>query len=152
MSGSTEIDPRMMARCRELAELAERAGNHAVGSLVAVGGEILAEAGEETPAGPVAFAHAELLAVQRAVRATGERHLPEATLYSTHEPCFMCSYAIRVARIGRVVLGTAVGEIGGVSSRYPILTAADVAAWGPPPAIDWQKPPSDPDGPRRLHR
>lgn len=149
MSGVSEIDRTMMARCRELAAEAKRAGNHGVGSLVAVGEEILAEAGEQTPAGEVAFAHAELLAVQGALQAAGARHLPGATLYSTHEPCLLCSYAIRAARIGRVVVEQAVAAIGGVTSRYPILTADDVGAWGPPPTVKWMAAPSTPAATRR---
>jgi tRNA(adenine34) deaminase len=127
----------MMARCRELARRAREAGNSAVGSLVVLDGEIVSEAEEETPAGPVAFAHAELLAVQRAIRAVGRRRLPAATLYSTHEPCFLCSYAIRATGIERVVLERAVPEIGGATSNYPLLAADDVSFWGPPPTVVW---------------
>lgn len=148
MSVIHELDLERMARCRELARRAGQDGNQPIGALVAVGGEVLAEAEEQTPAGPLAFAHAELLAVQRAISASGRRRLPEATLYSTHEPCFLCSYALRAARIGRVVIESAVPEIGGATSRYPILTADDILTWGPPPVLVWVEPPSPSDGPR----
>ena len=131
------LDRKMIRRCHELARRAAEAGSSAVGSLVAENGAILGEAEEATPAGPVAFAHAELLAVQRALAATGQRRLPRATLYSTHEPCFLCSYALRAAHFGRIVLAKAVPEIGGATSRYPILLAEDIGAWGPAPEVVW---------------
>ena len=137
MTGKAEIDGAMMERCWQLARRAESAGNAAIGSLVAIGDRIVSEAEEETPAGPTAFAHAELLAVQRARRATGRRHLPEATLYSTHEPCFLCSYAVRASRIGRLVLDHPVADIGGATSAYPILCATDITIWGPRPTVVW---------------
>lgn len=133
----SETDRLMMDRCFELAGLAAAAGNHPVGSVVAVGGRILGEAEEEWPNGPLAFAHSELLALQRAIGTTGEKRLPAATLYSSHEPCLLCSYALRATGVGRVVIAEPVPEIGGVTSSYPILTAEDVSIWGKPPLIQW---------------
>ncbi len=135
--GVTKRDRRLMTRVDELAAEAGRAGNTAVGTIVAQGERVLAEAEEQTPQGPDPFAHAELVAVRRAMAAAGHRHLPEATLYSNVEPCFLCSYAIREARIGRVVIGRPTPEIGGVSSRYPLLTAGDIERWGRAPEVVW---------------
>ncbi len=61
----------------------------------------------------------------------------EATLYSTAEPCFLCSFAIREAGLRRVVIGAPTPDIGGVASRYPILVADDVVRWGPAPEVVW---------------
>ncbi len=137
IGGVTVRDRRLMLRVSELAAEAGRAGNTAVGAIVAQGERILAEAEEETPKGPDPFAHAELVAVRRAMTATGRRHLPEATVYTNVEPCFLCSYAIREARIGRVVIGRPTPEIGGVSSRYPLLTANDIDRWDRAPDVVW---------------
>jgi len=49
----------------------------------------------------------------------------------------MCSYAIRETGISAVVIGRSIEDIGGVTSRYPILTDTAVDGWGPPPAIEW---------------
>ncbi len=132
-----ERDRRLMTRVDELAAEAGRAGNTAVGTIVAQGEGILAEAKEETSKGPDPFAHAELVAVRRAMAVTGRRHLPGATLYTNVEPCFLCSYAIREARIGRVVIGRPTPEIGGVSSQYPLLTADDIERWDRAPEVLW---------------
>lgn len=127
----------LMERCREPARTAASAGNNEVGALVTIEGNVIAEAGEEAPSGPVAFAHAELLTIQRSLEVTARRRLPDATLYSTHEPCFLCSYAVRAARIGRVVVGRSVPEIGGATSRYPLLVADDIPSWGAAPSVIW---------------
>ncbi|HEY7768406.1 tRNA adenosine(34) deaminase TadA, partial [Longimicrobium sp.] len=48
-------------------------------------------------------AHAEMVAIRRAAAAVGEWRLLDCTLYVTLEPCAMCSGAIVLARIPRLV-------------------------------------------------
>lgn len=50
-------------------------------------------------------AHAEILAIRSACEATGAFHLPNASLYTTCEPCPMCLGALYWARIGRLIYG-----------------------------------------------
>jgi len=50
-------------------------------------------------------AHAEVLALRRAARITGDWRLTDHTLYVTLEPCAMCAGAIVLARIPRLVYG-----------------------------------------------
>ena len=53
--------------------------------------------------------------------ATGYRDmLGQSTLYTTHEPCIMCSYLIRHHRIPWVVYGVSVQHVGGVTSQYSV--------------------------------
>ncbi len=133
----TDIDARHLDRCRVLAEQARRAGNTPVGSLVAVGSDVVTEAEEAVPSGPDPFAHAELLAVREAMSRFG-RTLPEdATLYTTNEPCFLCSFAAREAGLRRVVIAAPTADIGGVTSPYPILVTDDVPRWKEPPLVVW---------------
>jgi|CXWL01.1.fsa_nt_gi tRNA(adenine34) deaminase len=137
-------DASWMLRCEELARQAEATGNTPVGSLLVLDGMLLAEAAEQVPNGDRRFAHAELLAVEAALRATGRRYLESATLYSTAEPCILCGYAIREARLRRVVIGRPCGETGSASSRFPVLAADGVERWGPPPEVVWWRPATDP--------
>ena len=130
-------DAHWMRRCGELAVLAKAAGNTAVGSLLVLDGQLLTEASEQTPGGPRPFAHAELLVVEQALRLRPRPDLQHATLYSTAEPCVLCGFAVREARIGRVVIARPAGDIGSIRSRFPVLTADWVARWGPPPTIVW---------------
>ena len=135
MSDDRGYDEKIMRRCIELAAGALRAGNTPVGSVVVAGGAIIAEAAEECPAGPDPFAHAELIAVREALRLAGKAGLEQATLYSTNEPCILCSYAVRHARIWRVVAAVETPHIGGYSSSLAVLRAGDVPRWGPAPEV-----------------
>lgn len=100
-SPSDSADSYWMHRCDELAAQAHAAGNTAVGSLLVLNGQLLAEAAEQTPRGPRPFAHAEFLVVERSLKLTPRPDLQVATLYSTAEPCILCGFAVREARTGR---------------------------------------------------
>lgn len=126
-----------MQHCENLARQAAMAGNTPVGAVVVINGAVVGEAAEEEPKGPRPFAHAELLAIEAAIRTVGSRRLEAATLYSTAEPCIFCGFAIRETRIPRVVIGHPAGDIGSVRSRFPILPADWVARWGRPPEVVW---------------
>ncbi len=85
-------------------EGAER-GEVPVGAVVMQSGRMLGAAHNETVLRRDPTAHAELLALQRALAEAGEDRLPEATLYITLEPCAQCAGAILLAKVGRVVFG-----------------------------------------------
>ena len=51
------------------------------------------------------LAHAELTAIRKASKKTGDWRLEDCTMYVTLEPCPMCAGAIVQARIPRVVIG-----------------------------------------------
>ena len=51
------------------------------------------------------LSHAELIAIDKACKKTGDWRLEGCTLYVTLEPCQMCAGAIVQARIDRVVIG-----------------------------------------------
>ena len=50
--------------------------------------------------------HAEILAINDACRKLGTWYLDDCVLYTTVEPCMMCTGAIIQSRISRVVYGT----------------------------------------------
>ena len=51
------------------------------------------------------LAHAELSAIKKASKKTGDWRLEDCTMYVTLEPCQMCAGAIVQARMARVVVG-----------------------------------------------
>lgn len=124
-----------MQRCIELAELARRAGNVPVGALLVQNGQIIAEGVETLPQGLDVTGHAEVIAIRDACAALATRNLQECTLYTTAEPCWMCSYVIRDTGISTVVIGAETRDVGGISTRYPLLVDATLSVWGPPPHI-----------------
>jgi tRNA(adenine34) deaminase len=92
-----------------------------VGAVVVADGEILGEAHNETVQRRDPTAHAELLALQRALHKAGEDRLPMATMYVTLEPCAQCAGAIVLAKVGRVVFGAYDARCGMAGSVYDIL-------------------------------
>lgn len=65
-------------------------------------------------------AHAELTAIRRAARRSGNWRLTGATLYVTLEPCVMCMGAAILARIDRLVFGCFDPKAGAAGSLYDL--------------------------------
>lgn len=66
-------------------------------------------------------AHAEILALQAAAKATGSWHLENTALVVTLEPCAMCAGAILAARVPVVVFGAWDEKAGAAGSVYDLL-------------------------------
>ncbi len=75
-----------------------------VGAVVVCKGEIIARAHNEREENRP-FAHAEMLAMERACQALGTRRLHGCTLYVTLEPCPMCAGALMMAEADACVFG-----------------------------------------------
>lgn len=110
-----------MAAALEQAARAAAAGEVPVGAVVMRGGELLAAAHNETVATADPTAHAELLAIRRALARAGVERLPDATLYVTLEPCAQCAGAIVLAKVGRVVFGAFDPKAGMAGSLNDLL-------------------------------
>jgi tRNA(adenine34) deaminase len=65
-------------------------------------------------------AHAEMLALEAAEAALKAKWLPGATMYVTLEPCSMCSGAMVLARMARLVIGADDPKTGACGSLYDI--------------------------------
>ena len=103
------------------AERATAHGDVPVGAIVVRAGEVIAAAHNERERRQDPTAHAELLALQAAARTIGSWRLLETTLYVTLEPCAMCAGAIVLARVPRVVFGTADPKAGAAGSVLDVL-------------------------------
>jgi len=94
---------------RKTIELAQRArdnGNHPFGALlVDENGQILLEAENSVVTGNDITNHAEINLVKKAAAIYDSDFLAKCTLYTSTEPCPMCSGAIFWANIRRVVYG-----------------------------------------------
>jgi tRNA(adenine34) deaminase len=124
-----------MRRCLDLARRAAVSGDIWVGSLIVLKGQIIGEGTERVKAENDLAAHAEIEAIEAASRKLASQNLRGCSLYTTAEPCFMCSQLIRQTRISQVIFGRRVPDIGGVTSRFPILTDASFEKWSPPPVV-----------------
>lgn len=124
-----------MRHAIRLAQTARERGDTPVGSVVVRNGCVIGEGIESVRAERDPAGHAEVKAVQQACRNLNTLDLAGCILYTTVEPCFMCSYVVRSARISRVVIGRAAPHVGGMTSKYPILAAADIQCWPQPPLV-----------------
>lgn len=76
-----------------------------IGALIVIDDQVISTGHNLRETEQNATAHAELLAINEACRATGSWRLEDATLYVTLEPCPMCAGAILQSRVKRVVFG-----------------------------------------------
>ena len=129
-------DVEAIERCIELAAISARRGNHPFGSLILRDGELLAEGENLVVTDMDPTGHAEIVAIRNACRALGVQDLTGTTLYTSAEPCMICSTVIRLLRVKRVVFAAkSTTDYGGYSSKHPILCVADVARFGSPPEV-----------------
>ncbi|PZU14739.1 MAG: nucleoside deaminase [Sphingobium sp.] len=76
-----------------------------LGCVIVRDGQVLAAERNQTQELPDATAHAEMMAIRRACESIGDMELREATLYSTLQPCGMCTMGSIWSKVGRVVYG-----------------------------------------------
>jgi tRNA(adenine34) deaminase len=125
MTGGTRWATAMR---RALARASDAAahGDVPIGAvLLGPDGAVLAEAGNERELTGDPTAHAEVLALRRAVAggpsSTRQWRLEDTTIVVTLEPCAMCAGAIVNARVGRLVYGALDAKAGAVASVFDIV-------------------------------
>ena len=116
-----DMDAHFMGRALELAYQAVDVEEVPVGAIVVRDHSIIGAAhnGRESLKDPTA--HAEMIAITQAAAAMEDWRLEGTTLYVTLEPCIMCSGAIILSRIPRVVFGASDPKGGAVESLYRLL-------------------------------
>jgi tRNA(adenine34) deaminase len=141
MSGSEASlrDLQMMERCLELAQRGVDNGELPFGAVIVSRGEIIAEATNCVSSEGDVTRHAELVALSEAQKVLKRKRLQDCTLYTIVEPCPMCSFPAREARIGRVVFALSSPVMGGFS-KWDVLKDDDLSrklpeVFGPPPEI-----------------
>ncbi|MFV0522968.1 MAG: nucleoside deaminase [Acidimicrobiales bacterium] len=117
---ATRSDNELMAAALAEARLALAHDDVPVGALVVRDGRILASRHNERELVNDPTAHAEVLALRDAARASGSWRLDGCTLVSTLEPCMMCGGALVAARIDRLVYGAADMAAGACLSLYNV--------------------------------
>src|SRR5262245_15286474 len=129
-------DEGHLLRAIALARQSREKGNHPFGSLlVDSSGRVLLEAENTVVTGSDVTGHAELNLVRAASMRFAVEALRSSTLYTSTEPCAMCSGAIYWSDIGRVVyalgsetLTAMLGDVGGTSTLA--LSCREVFARG----------------------
>ena len=91
---ATDADRQFMARALELAQQGNRTkGASPIGCVIVLDGRVVAEGHNEVGLRHDPTAHAEMVAIRRAGAALAREELRGATLYSTLQPCGMCTMA-----------------------------------------------------------
>jgi tRNA(adenine34) deaminase len=95
-----------------------------IGAVVVRNGEVLAMAHNERELRQDPTAHAEVIALREAARASGGWRVLDAVIYVTLEPCAMCAGAIVLARVPRVLYGASDPKAGACGSVLDVLGEA----------------------------
>lgn len=90
-----------MAQAKKGAEI----GEVPIGCVIVRDGKIIARGYNKRKKDKNTLSHAELIAINKACKKTGDWRLEDCVLYVTLEPCQMCAGAIVQARIPLVVIG-----------------------------------------------
>jgi tRNA(adenine34) deaminase len=92
-----------------------------VGAVIVNDGEVIGTGHNEREIRADPTAHAEMIALRDAARALRSWRVLDSVLYVTLEPCAMCAGAIVLARVPRVVFGTADPKAGAAGSVLDVL-------------------------------
>src|ERR1700712_5192152 len=103
---TTSPDENFMRRALAQAEAGQRKeGASAIGCVIVFDGKIVGEGHNEVGIRHDPSAHAEMVTIRRACEGLLRDDLRGATLYSTLQPCGMCTMASIWTSIGKVVYG-----------------------------------------------
>ena len=133
------LDHAMMLRCIGLAEKAVAQGEFPFAAVICEGARVVVETTNQVVQSADVTRHAELVAISEAQKILGRQDLSACTLYSTVEPCAMCSFPIRETRMGRVVYAIGSPLMGGLS-KWNVLRDTEIAdalpeVFGPVPEL-----------------
>ena len=106
-----------MGMCISLAEEAANNGNYPLGSLVYRKGDVISFASSKLIESCDPTAHPEVIVIREAAKKLGSRYLPECILFTTLEPCPMCTSAAIWAKMEGVVFGATQKDAIAVSEK-----------------------------------
>ncbi|MFJ9179218.1 nucleoside deaminase [Streptomyces sp. NPDC102360] len=134
-TASTAQDELFLRAAIARAAQARDAGNHPFGALLVLDGEQVLEAGNTVVTERDATGHAETNLVRLATSAYDRGALARATLYTSTEPCAMCTGAVYWSGIGRVAYALGEDELLALTGANPenptmALPCRDVLARG----------------------
>lgn len=114
-------DEKYMKEALRQAKKAEALEEVPIGCVIVQNGKIIARGYNRRNTDKNTLSHAELNAIRKASKKTGDWRLEDCTMYITLEPCQMCAGAIVQARIGRVVVGAMNPKAGCAGSILNLL-------------------------------
>lgn len=119
----TQDEKYMKAAIRE-AKKAYALDEVPIGCVIVQDGTIIARGYNRRNTEGNTLAHAELAAIRKASKKTGDWRLEDCTMYVTLEPCQMCAGAIVQSRMKKVVIATMNPKAGCAGSVLNLLQMA----------------------------
>ena len=116
----TQDEKYMKAALRE-AEKAYKLDEVPIGCVIVQNGKIIARGYNRRNTDKNTLAHAEIAAIKKASKKTGDWRLEDCVMYVTLEPCQMCAGAIVQSRLGKVVIGSMNPKAGCAGSVINLL-------------------------------
>ena len=92
-----------------------------IGAVIVREGEVIGSGHNERELRADPTAHAEMIALREAARTLHTWRVLDAVMYVTLEPCAMCAGALVLARLPRVIYGTADPKAGAAGSVFDVL-------------------------------
>mgnify|MGYP000693514495 CR=1 FL=1 len=114
-------DEKFMKEALKQAKKAYAIDEVPIGCVIVQNGKIIARGYNRRNIDKNTLAHAELSAIRKASKKTGDWRLEDCDLYVTLEPCQMCAGAIVQARVDRVVIGSMNAKAGCAGSVLNVL-------------------------------
>ncbi len=134
------MDEQYIRECISTASVGTQYGEFPFGALVLFDGRVISKRHNESLHQKQVYRHAEMLALIDAQKVLTPDELSQSTLYSSVEPCPMCSFAIQELNIRRVVFGLRSPVMGGYT-KWPVLQDRQIndifpKSFGRPPDIE----------------
>ena len=98
---------------------AKQAGDYPNGAVLVIGDEIVSAKENRVKRDESSIAHAEVLAILDASQKLKSRHLINAILYTTHEPCPLCAASSVFARLKGIVYGASNEDMKQFAEKNP---------------------------------
>jgi tRNA(Arg) A34 adenosine deaminase TadA len=126
----TDFDS-LMEQALEEAALSRTLGNKGYGALVVMGDQVLAKTHDTATTGGDPSLHAEFNAMREASVTSGSNDLCGAVLYSTCEPCPMCTGLAVWANLTTIVYGASIADTARMGRSRILVGAAEIAERAP---------------------
>lgn len=114
------MDEYMKIALKE-AEKAIKKDEVPVGAVVIKSGKVISKAYNQKEKKKNVTRHAEIIALEKAMKKLKTWHLDDCELYVTLEPCMMCCGAIEQSRIKKIVYATDSKQFGQIVNNYQVF-------------------------------
>jgi tRNA(adenine34) deaminase len=125
-----KTDEYYIKKCIALSEMSVKKGEAPFGSLIVKNGKIIVARTNANEKKNNITSHAEIMAMNAAIKKLKTRDLKDCIIYSNCEPCPMCAFAMREMHFKKVVFGVKSPNMGGYS-KWKILQDKTLEKFAP---------------------